>query len=172
MWGGKSPRVSKTLLQKCRLSEGLKLHNFQSSYWAAHIHKLCYWVKSPGSPWCILELSSGRESSIPALLYSALPTKPYLYNQVDLNTLKIWYQFKRRFKYLGASSLGPLSKNHLFPPSLLDPKFSRWQDKGIKHFKNVYLDGLFACLANLASTYGLPVSLPFPNSKLYLYALP
>ncbi len=41
IWGEKSPRVSKTLLQKCRLSGGHALPSFQSYYWAAHIHKLC-----------------------------------------------------------------------------------------------------------------------------------
>ena len=49
IWGGKSPRVRKTLLQRCRLSGGLALPNFLTYYWAAHIHKLCYWLKSPES---------------------------------------------------------------------------------------------------------------------------
>lgn len=73
IWGGKSPRVRKTLLQRCKLSGGLALPNFLTYYWAAHIHKLCYWLKSPGSSWCKLELSSCRGSSILALLYPQNP---------------------------------------------------------------------------------------------------
>lgn len=77
----------------------------------AHIHKLWYWFKSPGSSCCKLELSSCRGSSISALLYSSLPTKLYIYtdNQVVLNTLKIWYQFRHHFKFVAVSSLDPVN---------------------------------------------------------------
>ncbi len=145
--------LRKSLLQRCRLSGGLALPNFLTYYWAAHIHKLCYWLKSPGSSWCKLELSSCGGSSIPALLYSSLPTKPSLYtdSQVVLNTLKIWCQFRRHFKFVAASSLGPLNNNHLFPPSLSDSTFSVWHDKGITHFKYLYVDGVFDSFANLAT---------------------
>lgn len=160
IWAGKSPRVRKSLLQRCRLSGGLALPSFQSYYWAAHIHKLCYWLQSPGTGWCKLELPSYRGSSMAALLYSSLPTKLSLYtdNQVVLNTLKVWYQFRRHFKFVAISSLGPLNNNHLFAPSLLDSTFSAWYDKGIKQFKNLYLDGVFDSFANLSSTYGLPAT--------------
>lgn len=160
IWGGKSPRVRKTLLQRCRLGGGLALPNFLHYYWAAHIHKLCYWLKSPESSWCKFELSSCRGSSIPALLYSSLPTKisSYTDNQVVLNTLKIWYQFRRHFRFVAASSLCPLYHNHLFPPSMSDPTFSVWQDKGISQLKHLYVDGVFDSFANLSSRYGLPVA--------------
>lgn len=42
----------KHLLQRCRFSGGLALPNILAYYWAAHIHKLCYWVKSSESSWC------------------------------------------------------------------------------------------------------------------------
>ena len=160
IWGGKSPRVRKSLLQRCRLSGGLALPNFQAYYWAAHIHKLCYWLKSPGPSWCKLELSSCKGSSIPALLYSSLPTKPSLYtdHQVVLNTLKIWFQFRRHYKFVAPSSSGPLKNNHLFPPSLSDSIFSTWHDKGITQFKDLYVDGVFDNFANLSSRYDLPVT--------------
>ena len=51
IWGGETPRDRKTLLQRCRLSEGLALPNFLTYYWATHINKLCYWLKSPESSW-------------------------------------------------------------------------------------------------------------------------
>ena len=107
-----------------------------------------------------MELSSCRGSSIPALLYSSLTTKPSLYtdNQAVLNTLKIWYQFRRHFKFVAASSLGPLNNNHLFPPSLSDLTFSVWFDKGITQFKHLYVYGVFISCANSSSLYGLPVT--------------
>lgn len=37
-----------------------------------------YWLKSSGSLWCKLELSSCKGTSTPALLYSSLPIKPCL----------------------------------------------------------------------------------------------
>lgn len=160
IWAGKPPRVRKALLQRCRFSGGLALPNFQFYYWAAHIHKLCYWLESPGSSWCKLELSSCRGSSIPALLYSSLPVKLSLYtdNQVVLNTLKIWYKFRRRFKFVTLSSLGPLNNNHVFSLSLSDSVFSMWHDKGIKQFKNLYTDGVFASFTNLSSRFDLPLT--------------
>lgn len=160
IWGGKPPRIRKTLLQRCRLSGGLALPNFFNYYWAAHIHKLCYWLKSPGSSWCKLELSSCKGSSVPALLYTSLPTTPSLYtdNQVVLNTLKIWYQFRRHFKFVNGSSLGPINDNHLFPPSLSDSTFSLWYDKGITQFRDLYVDGVFDSFTNLSTRYELPVS--------------
>lgn len=147
-------------MQRCRLSGGLALPSFQSYYWAAHIHKLCYWLQSPGTCWCKLELPSCRGSSIAALLYSSLPTKLSLYtdNQVVLNTLKVWYQFRRHFKFTVISSLGPLNNNHLFPSSLLDSTFSGWYDKGIKQFKHLYVDCVFDSFANLSSNYRLPAT--------------
>ncbi|XP_053494886.1 uncharacterized protein LOC128616317 [Ictalurus furcatus] len=60
-----------------------------------------------------------------------------------------WYQFRRRFKFVGASSLCPLSNNHLFPPSCLDSTFSVWYDEGIKQVKNLNADGVFGSFANL-----------------------
>uniref|UniRef100_A0AAR2KLP1 Reverse transcriptase domain-containing protein n=1 Tax=Pygocentrus nattereri TaxID=42514 RepID=A0AAR2KLP1_PYGNA len=158
IWGGKPPRLRKIMLQRSRLSGGLALPNFQVYYWSAHIHKICYWLVSPGSSWCKIESSSCKDSSLSALLYSSLPTKPSLYtdNQVVLNTLKIWYQFRRHFKFNSASSLSPLHNNHLFPPSILDSAFSLWADKGITQCKHLYVDGVFDSFANLSSRHGLP----------------
>lgn len=72
-------------------------------------------------------------------------------NQLVLNKLKIWYKFRRHFKFEAASSLGPLYNNHLFPPSLSDSTFSVWYDKGLTQFRHLYV-------ANLSSLYDLPVT--------------
>lgn len=75
-----------------------------------------------------------------------------------LNTLKIWYQFRRHFKFVNGSSLGPINDNHLFPPSLSDSTFSLWYDKGITQFRDLYVDGVFDSFTNLSSRYELPAS--------------
>uniref|UniRef100_A0A0S7EYH1 LIN1 n=2 Tax=Poeciliopsis prolifica TaxID=188132 RepID=A0A0S7EYH1_9TELE len=158
IWIGKSPRVRKALLQSCKLSGGLALPDFQLYYWAAHIHKINYWLNSSSSPWCKLELSSCIGSSLSGLIFSSLPVKPSLYtkNQVVLNTLKVWFQFRRRFKFTAASPLCPLTSNHLFPPSLSDPTFSVWWDRGLKQIKNLYASGVFDSFEDLSSKYSLP----------------
>lgn len=160
IWDGKPPRVRKRLLQRCRLSGGLALPDFQSYYWAVHIHKICYWLRSFRSPWCNMELSSCSGSSIPALIFCSLPTKPSLYtdNQIVRNTLKVWFQFRRRFGFVTASSLCPVTKNHLFTPSLSDASFSDWSDRGIVQIRHLYTSGLFDSFTNLSSKYNLPGS--------------
>ncbi|KAI5628117.1 hypothetical protein C0J50_8261, partial [Silurus asotus] len=160
LWSGKPPRIRKTLLQRCRLSGGLALPNFQIYYWAAHIQKLNFWSDSAESTWCNLELLSCRSSSVSALLCSPFPVKPYQYtdNPVVLNTLKIWFQFRRHFKFRALSALGPLNRNNLFHPSLLDSAFSLWHEKGVKQLYNLYKDGVFRSFTSLSLEYGLPTA--------------
>lgn len=68
-----------------RLSGGLSLPNFLIYYWAAHIHELCYWLKSPGSSWCKLELED--------LLYLLYFIPLYLQNPLYIRTIK-WFLVK------------------------------------------------------------------------------
>lgn len=96
IWGGKTPRIRKSLLQQCSLSGGLSLPNFMYYYWAANIHKFLFWVHSPQPLWCQLESKSCVSTSLPALLFSSLSTSPYRYtdSQIVCSALKIWYQFR------------------------------------------------------------------------------
>ncbi len=55
IWASKTPRVSKILLQKNRLSGGLSLPNFMYYYWVANIQKLVFWVQDSSLPWCNLD---------------------------------------------------------------------------------------------------------------------
>uniref|UniRef100_A0AAR2JQE7 Reverse transcriptase domain-containing protein n=1 Tax=Pygocentrus nattereri TaxID=42514 RepID=A0AAR2JQE7_PYGNA len=160
IWGGKPPRVSKTLLQRCRLSGGLALPNLRFYYWATHIHNLCYLLDSPQYIWSKMELASCKRTSLPALLFSSLPARPSLYtdNPVLLNTLKIWYQFRRYFKFTTASLSLPVKNNKLFPSSLTDPIFTVWFDKGITQFRHLYADGVFSNFINLSAQFDLPSS--------------
>lgn len=60
IWGGKSPRVHKSLLQRCKFRGGLALPNFLFYYWATHIHRIRCWVDSPHLAWCKLEAQSSH----------------------------------------------------------------------------------------------------------------
>lgn len=66
--------------------------------------------------------------------------------------------FRRHFKFVATSVMGPVHNNHLFPPSLLDSTFSVWHDKGIKHFSNLYINDVFTSFSPLLSTYDLPAT--------------
>lgn len=75
-----------------------------------------------------------------------------------LNTLKVWYQFRKHFKFVTSSPVGPLCRNHLFPPSSLDSTFLIWHNKGIRCFADLYSKGIFGSFTNVSSLYGLPVN--------------
>lgn len=160
LWCGKVPRVRKSLLERCKFNGGLSLPNFQLYYWAAHIHKITFWFNSSDPPWCKLEAESCVLSSLLALLTSSIPTSPsgFTNNQVVSSTLKIWYQFRRQFKFTSASTSAPLLKNHLFKPALTDSTFSVWHGKGLTFFKDLYRDGIFRSFTDLSCEFHLPPS--------------
>ena len=92
------------------------------------------------------------------LLYPNQPNSSFTDNQVVSSTLKIWYQFRRRFKFISASTSAPLLKNHLFKPAFTDSTFSVWHGKGLIFFKNLYRDGIFRSFTDLSCVYQLPSS--------------
>lgn len=118
IWAGKVPRVSRSLLQQCKLSGGLALPNFLYYYWAANVKKLPFWLCAPDVPWCHLEAHSLTSTSLPALICSSPQSSlsRFTSNPIVLSTLKIWYQFRKHFKFSSASLQGPVDMNHLFPP--------------------------------------------------------
>ena len=158
IWSGKTPRIRKSLLQQCSLSGGLSLPNFMYYYWAANIHKLLFWVRNPQPQWCQLELMSCVSSSLPALLFSSLPTSPSRYtdNQIVCNSLKIWYQFRRHFKSYSPSTLMPITRNHLFPPSFLDAAFQLWERNGVQTLNDLYIGGVLGSFTDLSASHDLP----------------
>lgn len=159
LWEGKNPRVKKSLLQRLTLSGGLALPNFLYYYWAAHVHKLIYWLQSRELLWCKLESQSVVLSSIEALVLSSLPinSSRYTKNPVVLSTLKIWSQYRNNFKFISASIKMPIAKNHLFPPGLND-SYLRWRNNGIKTFNNLFKDGSFISFSDLSLENKLPVT--------------
>ena len=157
IWAGKSPRVSKIFLQRPRDIGGLALPNFIFYYWATNTQKISFWINAPETDWCLLEAHSCYSSSLPALVYSSLPIKlsSHSTNPIVLATLRIWIQFRRHFKFQTASSLGPISKNHLFPPSVVDTTFSQWAKKGLMCFRDLYDDDHFSSFDSLCKRYDL-----------------
>ena len=108
----------------------------------------------------ILRTGVVRGLSLPALLGASLgpPLPDQIVNPVVRHTLRIWTQFRRTYNYRDVSLLTPVASNHFFAPSLHDVTFRNWREKGIKSFKDLFTDGIFASLEQLAGKYGLPRS--------------
>lgn len=155
IWAGKSPRVSKILLQKSRLSGGLYLPNFMYYYWAANIQKLAFWVQTPSLPWCQLEARSCTLTSLPAMVFSSLPVSlSYCSkNPIVCSSLKIFFQFRRHFKFISASTMAPIRNNHLFLPPVSD--YSFWEKKGLKCFEDLFINDVFASFSELSSSFNV-----------------
>lgn len=122
IWKNKVPRVNKGLLQR-----GLALPSFIHYYWAANLQKILLRLRAPDTDWCTLEAHSCHSSSLPALVYSSLPTKwsRFTSNPLVLSTLRIWDQFRNHYKFTSPSPLSPICKNHLFPASSLNLTFTQ-----------------------------------------------
>lgn len=160
LWGGKTPKVRYELLQNLKFNWGVALPNFLFYYWSAHIHKFIYWLQDPGLIWCKLEAQSLSSSSLAAILSSSLPLNPsnFTNSPVVISCLKIWLQFRRHFKFTLPSTYTPITKNQPFPPSLIDSTFRIWHQRGIKHFRNLYKNGIFSTFSDLRSDFTLPTS--------------
>lgn len=158
IWANKIPRVKKGLLHRGRDVGGLALPSFIHYYWATNFQKILFWLHLPDTDWCVFEAQSCHSSSLPALVYSSLPTNMsrFTSNPVVLSTLKIWAQFRNHYNFISPSPLGPICKNHLFPPSSLDLAFNRWSNKGLSCFKSLYGKDGFDSFGNIWKEYDLP----------------
>ena len=163
IWGNQAPRVKKDLLQRQRCVGGLALPSFIHYYWAANIQKIVCWLHSPHISWCVLEEQSCKQSSLRALIYSSLPIRSssFTSHPVVLSTLKIWNQFRSHYKFMSASTLGPIHKNHIFRPSIMDLSFMEWWRKGIYCFKDLYSSKTLDSYENLQRLHDLPRQLFF-----------
>lgn len=160
IWGNKIPRVKKTILQRDREVGGLGLPSFIHYYWASNIQKILFWLHRSDTNWCLLEAQFCRSTSLQALVYSSLPVQlsRFISNPVVLSTLKIFNQFRCHYKLTSASVLGPIYKNHLFPPSTLDSTFKQWSLNGLIYIKDLYTDNIFDSFENVCKRYNLPRS--------------
>ncbi|XP_053501431.1 uncharacterized protein LOC128620443 [Ictalurus furcatus] len=79
-------------------------------------------------------------------------------NPIVCTSLKIFYQFRRHFKSISASTMASICNNHLFPPSFIDSTFSLWEKKGLKCFEDLFINNVFANFSELSSSFSLPPS--------------
>ncbi|KAI5086736.1 hypothetical protein C0J45_23912, partial [Silurus meridionalis] len=158
IWESKIPRVNKHTLQQPCDAGGLGLPSFIHYYWASNIQKILFWLHRPDTSWCLIEAQTCHLSSLPALVYFSLPmkTSQFTTNPTVLSTLRIFNQFRNHYKFQTASILGPIYKNHLFPPSMLDSSFRCWETSGLRCIKDLYAEGLFSSFENLRRLYDLP----------------
>ncbi|KAF3856781.1 hypothetical protein F7725_017504 [Dissostichus mawsoni] len=70
------------------------------------------------------------------------------------------------------STLAPLTANHVFPPSLVDGKFTIWSNQGIKTFKDLYIHNTFASFQQLSDTFALPSQHFFRRLILLMWKSP
>lgn len=158
IWRGQNPRIKKEFLQRPRAGGGLALPNFRGYYWAANIHKIAYWIQSPGIDWCELEGMSCTSSSLLALVSSNLPMKisGFTSNPMVMSTLKVWFQFRRQHNLRETLlTYTPLCNNHNFLPANLDHTFVAWHRKGIMRFSDLYINGTFSSFEDLRSKFEL-----------------
>lgn len=160
LWNGKTPRIRQKVLQNCKFYGGLSLPNFQFYYWAANISKIIYWFKSIDTSWYQLEAQSCSPVSLTALLTGPVIVNPsgLTCNPVVTATLRIWFQFRKQFKFTAPTVLTPLLKNPVFKPTFTDSTFTLWQDKGLKCFKDFYKEGVFCSFTDLVNNFSLPPS--------------
>lgn len=54
------------------------------------------------------------------------------------------------------SLLCPIASNHFFAPSMQDAAFLEWHKKGIRTFKDVFIDDCFVSFSDLCNEFNLP----------------
>lgn len=161
VWNGKPPRLRKQYLQSPKKLGGMALSNFKFYYWAAHLKIIQFWLHSGSqllsSVWLGMEQSSCKPVSLSALAHSPVksPITSYTKNVIIKTTVKIWNQFRRCFGLQTYSILAPITASPSFPPSLIDRAFEVWSNKGIKTFKDLYIDNTFASFEQLSKKLSL-----------------
>lgn len=162
IWITKVPRLCRQCLQRPKSLGGMPLHNFRFYYWSANIRIFNYWLQldtldSP-SAWLVIEANSFCSVSLKALLYSSIhcSTSSYTKNMIVKTSPRVWVQFKCYFGLQTFSALVPLAANLVFLPSVTDDAFSVWSRYGIKTFRDLYIDNVFASFQQLSGKFSLP----------------
>uniref|UniRef100_A0A3B3HDP0 Reverse transcriptase domain-containing protein n=1 Tax=Oryzias latipes TaxID=8090 RepID=A0A3B3HDP0_ORYLA len=168
LWDGRKPRIRLELLQRSKNQGGLAFPNFQYYYWASNVKNILHWLHSPSVDWCRLEAASCFSTSLRALVTSdlSLSALKYTDNPVVINTLKIWFQFRRNFDCGDLLHLSPINMTHLFPHARLDSGFILWKQQGIHLFKDMYINSVFASFDDLSIKFNLPRSSLFRYFKI------
>lgn len=166
IWADKTPRISKTHLQKPTSEGGLGLPIMRHYYWACNARALVFWcqhgtVNEPTPCWPALEshfCESSTGASLAALLFCKqdIPLKLFKNDFVLRNSLKILGQLKRILCLSDLSIYAPICQNPAFKPGILDSVFKQWSEMGIVLIKDLYINKHFASYAQLQAKFNLP----------------
>lgn len=141
---------------------GMALLSFMYYYWAANIRVWLYWLRTSMPSWVTLERASITSSSSAALLSSQLPFQQpistYSSNPVVVHTVKIRNQCRRSFGFTRLWFNGPVTKNHMFIPSVTDEAFNIWALNGLHSLYNLYIDNKFASFEQLVEKFNIQKS--------------
>lgn len=105
--------------------------------------------------WVDMEINAYKQIYLPALLASNLQLTSY--TSIDCpvvkHSLRIWIQFRKAFGFRDPSVLSPVFRNHFFPPSMQDVSFKSLSHKGIKCFKDLFVNNVFASFWSIGITF-------------------
>ncbi len=157
LWAGKNPRIRREILEKPKDQGGLALPNMKKYYWASNIQKVMYWYQAPELDWCRTEANSCISTSLSALITAKLPFSQSKFSSspVVISTLKIWAQFRQKFKLTGFSIYSPICDNHLFPAARIDHTLTSWRTNGLTTCYNFYINGLFGTFTDISEKFHL-----------------
>uniref|UniRef100_A0A8C7ZH32 Reverse transcriptase domain-containing protein n=1 Tax=Oryzias sinensis TaxID=183150 RepID=A0A8C7ZH32_9TELE len=158
IWNKKVARIRREFLQRPKSSGGMGLPNFQFYYWACNLKNISYWITEKSPNWMEIEQNHCTPSSPKAFVFADITTIS-LKNIKDLvvsHTVRIWKQIVRHFGLQANPLSGPIVKNHLFSPSMKNDNFADWFHRGLRVFKDLYIDGLFPSFELLKDKYNLP----------------
>lgn len=129
---------------------------FRLYYWSCNIRALSFWCNAGEADWVEMEEQSCNHTSLRALVYSSVKTAtPKLKNVVVSQSMKIWLQIRKYFKWHDSSTLAPIIHNHEVTPSFCNNSFSHWEVKGIYSIQNLYIQGIFASFDQLCEKYAI-----------------
>ena len=162
IWNNKVPRIRREFLERHKEEGGLALPNYLHYYWAANIHMLMFWVfnvpEMEAPSWLSMEQHASGSVSLSSLVCAQLPLskRQRTNNPIIQGSLRVWSQFRTHFKLKNALVSSPVRANCNFAPSLIDPSFQRWHERGIRCVKDLFRDGNFITFEQMRRVFNVP----------------
>lgn len=147
IWQKKRPRVRLKTLYLPKDEGGLGLPNLKYYYWAAQINAIVSWIGNDREAiWPQIEQDSIRGASLSVLPFidRKLINKIQIKNRWIKHTLKVWTTVRKMLGGPETISRAMLIVGNIdFPPSLWDPGFRRWADKGLRTINQFFIGAEF-----------------------------
>lgn len=133
-------------MERPRDQGGLALPSMKKIYWASNIQKVIYSYQAPKLDWCKIEANSCISTSLSVFITAKLAFSPskFTSSPVVISTLKIWAQFRQKFKLIECSVYSPICGNHLFPAARMDHTFTLWHRNDLTICYNFILLSLYS----------------------------